>query len=265
MASRAGTSALEMYRSARRRQRRRKGGVLVLAAMAGAGWVLGWPRPAVVLLLGAALAGLIGAVVPCAGRDIDRWRRGAAGERRTAGLLDGLPSRRWAVWHDLRVPGSRSNIDHVVAGRTGIWVVDTKSTRAPVGRGWRTVRFGDRELDTTSTRWEAQVVSDRLERGLGHPVVVRPIVAVHDLSGRDLTGRVARGRGLRAGGTRVRGVRVVPAPVLVGRIRRGRRRLGRRELREVGAVMDTVFGGPGAGNGRAGGRAANRLRAKGTR
>jgi hypothetical protein len=263
MASRAGTSALEMYRSARRR--RRKGGALALAAVAVAGWVLGWPRPAVGLVTAAALAMLIGTFVPRTGRDIDRWRRGAAGERRTAELLDGLPSRRWAVWHDLRVPGSRSNIDHVVAGRTGIWVVDTKSTRAAVRRGWRTVRFGDQELDTAPTRWEAQVVSDRLEKGLGHPVAVRPIVAVHELSGLDISGRVARRRGLQAGGTRVRGVRVVPAPVLVARIRRGRRRLRRRELREVGAVMDTVFGGQGAGSGRAGGREAGGPRAKGTR
>jgi Nuclease-related domain len=39
------------------------------------------------------------------------WRRGAAGERRTARLLGHLERRGWAVLHDLAVPGSRANID----------------------------------------------------------------------------------------------------------------------------------------------------------
>jgi hypothetical protein len=44
------------------------------------------------------------------------WRRGAAGERRTARLLDPLERHGWAVLHDLAVPGSRANIDHLVIG-----------------------------------------------------------------------------------------------------------------------------------------------------
>ena len=39
------------------------------------------------------------------------WRRGAAGERRTARLLTPLERHGWAVLHDLAVPGSRANID----------------------------------------------------------------------------------------------------------------------------------------------------------
>jgi Nuclease-related domain len=39
------------------------------------------------------------------------WRRGSAGERRTARLLDPLKRHGWAVLHDLAVPGSRANID----------------------------------------------------------------------------------------------------------------------------------------------------------
>jgi len=37
------------------------------------------------------------------------WRRGAAGERRTARLLGCLEDRGWVVLHDLAVPGSRAN------------------------------------------------------------------------------------------------------------------------------------------------------------
>jgi hypothetical protein len=44
------------------------------------------------------------------------WRRGAAGERRTAWLLGSLERHGWAVLHDLAVPGSQANLDHLVIG-----------------------------------------------------------------------------------------------------------------------------------------------------
>jgi Nuclease-related domain len=51
--------------------------------------------------------------------DARAWRRGAAGERRTARLLVRLERYGWAVLHDLAVPGSRANIDHLVTGPGG--------------------------------------------------------------------------------------------------------------------------------------------------
>jgi hypothetical protein len=51
--------------------------------------------------------------------DAVAWRRGAAGERRTARLLAALERQGWAVLHDLAVPGSRANIDHLVIGPGG--------------------------------------------------------------------------------------------------------------------------------------------------
>ena len=47
------------------------------------------------------------------------WRRGAAGERRTARLLSPLERHGWAVLHDLAVLGSRANVDHLVIGPGG--------------------------------------------------------------------------------------------------------------------------------------------------
>ncbi|HWE57646.1 MAG TPA: nuclease-related domain-containing protein [Acidimicrobiales bacterium] len=166
-------------------------------------------------------------------RHADRWRRGADGERATAVVLDALPARRWAVWHDLRVPGSRANIDHVVVGRTGVWVVDTKSTRAEVRAGWRSVRFGDRRLDTGPTVWEADVVRARLERVLGWPVPVRPVIAVHQGGRAEI--------GLRRRGMRVGPVRVVPATAVGDRLTAGRRRLSRRQIPAVIEAMDDSF------------------------
>jgi hypothetical protein len=47
------------------------------------------------------------------------WQRGAAGERRTARLLDPLARHGWAVLHDLAIPGSQANLDHLVIGPGG--------------------------------------------------------------------------------------------------------------------------------------------------
>jgi Nuclease-related domain len=58
------------------------------------------------------------------------WRRGAAGERRTAHLLGPLERHGWVVLHDLAVPRSRANIDHLVIGPGGVFVVDSKQYRA---------------------------------------------------------------------------------------------------------------------------------------
>jgi hypothetical protein len=49
------------------------------------------------------------------------WRRGAAGERHTARLLGRLEQRGWVVLHDLAIPGSAANIDHLVIGPGGWW------------------------------------------------------------------------------------------------------------------------------------------------
>ena len=100
-----------------------------------------WPRPACEEVEGptrAVLLALSGAALLAAwwylrsGPDPERWRRGAAGERATAALLDRLPARTWAVLHDRRVPGSRANLDHLIIGPSGVWVLDTKTTRARV-------------------------------------------------------------------------------------------------------------------------------------
>ncbi|MGW9238139.1 nuclease-related domain-containing protein [[Kitasatospora] papulosa] len=58
-----------------------------------------------------------------------RWERGAAGEKATARLLAPLTRAGWRVRHDLRLPGRRFNIDHVLVSPCGTAVVvaDTKS------------------------------------------------------------------------------------------------------------------------------------------
>jgi hypothetical protein len=107
------------------------------------------------------------------------WRRGAAGERCTARLLAALERHGWAVLHDLAVPGSRANIDHLVVGPGGVFVIDSKQYRGslqldPSGRLWH----GRYPLAPTlrAVSFEA----DRAAQVLPDPgVAVVPIVAVH--------------------------------------------------------------------------------------
>jgi hypothetical protein len=128
----------------------------VLAAVA-AGWRLGFrPSPAA-----------------------RAWRRGAAGERRTARLLGPMERHGWVVLHDLALPGSRANLDHLVIGPGGVLVIDSKQYR------------GRLQLDPTGRLWHGRYPlapmlravsfeADQAALVLTDPdVVVVPIVAVH--------------------------------------------------------------------------------------
>lgn len=60
-------------------------------------------------------------------RHAELFEKGAAGERAVGALLDSLPPE-WAVLHDVRWPGrERANVDHVLIGPTGIFVIDSKN------------------------------------------------------------------------------------------------------------------------------------------
>ena len=111
--------------------------------------------------------------------DAIAWRRGAAGERRTARLLAPLERQGWVVLHDLAVPGSRANLDHLAIGPGGVFVIDSKQYRGrlqldPSGQLWH----GRYPLTPTlrAVSWEA----DQAAQVLPDPgVAVVPIVAVH--------------------------------------------------------------------------------------
>jgi hypothetical protein len=110
--------------------------------------------------------------------DAIAWRRGAAGEQRTARLLSPLERQGWVVLHDLAVPGSPANLDHLVIGPGGVFVVDSKHYRGrlqldPSGRLWHGRYPLNAVLRTVS--FEA----DQAAQVLADPQVVVPIVAVH--------------------------------------------------------------------------------------
>ena len=54
------------------------------------------------------------------------WDAGAVGEERLGRALDEHDSGRLRVLHDRRIPGTRTNIDHLAITPTGVWVIDAK-------------------------------------------------------------------------------------------------------------------------------------------
>jgi len=54
------------------------------------------------------------------------WQTGARGEVVLGGRLDSLRERGIHVLHDRRIPGTTANIDHIVVGPRGVFVIDAK-------------------------------------------------------------------------------------------------------------------------------------------
>jgi hypothetical protein len=128
------------------------------------------------------------------------WQRGAQGERRTARLLDRLTRDGYVVFHDLAVPDSLANVDHLVIGPSGVFVIDSKQWTGTVQQGadglaWHNHYRLDRTLETV--RWEAETVG----RLLGTRVAA--LVCVH-------------GAHVHGGGLETQGVAIVPAYLLRG-------------------------------------------------
>ncbi len=62
------------------------------------------------------------------------WQTGSVGEQRLAGFLESELPDSAITLHDRRIPGSQANIDHVVVGPSGVWVIDAKLYKGKVER-----------------------------------------------------------------------------------------------------------------------------------
>lgn len=130
-------------------------------------------RPLGLLMAGAAT--VVVARMMWGGRSsTEAWGKGARGEVATGQLLARLPDG-FAVRHDLRMPGSSANIDHVVVGPTGVFTVETKNYRDGVRIVRGRVTAGGRRRDglTEQAQRQAQVIRERTSKP------VRAIVVVH--------------------------------------------------------------------------------------
>jgi hypothetical protein len=146
--------------------------------------------------------------------DTRAWRDGARGERATARLLRRLHRYGYVVFHDVAIPGTPANADHLLIGPPGAILVDSKRytgqvTQGPDGRVWHNHYPMDHTL--RSLRLEAQAISAALR------VRVRPVVCVHHA-------QVAHG-GLVAGD-----VEILPARRLRGMLRNRPQQLGEADV-----------------------------------
>jgi Nuclease-related domain len=136
--------------------------------------------PALAGWAGLVAAGLVGERLRFrVSQDTRTWQRGARGERRTARQLDRLTHHGWVVFHDLAIPSSGANADHLIIGPAGVFLADSKNWRghlafAPDGTLWH----GSYPLTATlaTIGFEAQAIADALAvPGLA----VEPLLVVH--------------------------------------------------------------------------------------
>ncbi|MDP8904020.1 MAG: NERD domain-containing protein [Chloroflexota bacterium] len=146
-----------------------------LPALAGAySSMFGW------LLLAVAATSAIGSFVTPS--HVTAWATGADGEQRTARQLAPLEADGFRMLHDRRIPMGRANIDHIVIGPPGVFVIESKSY---AGR----LRISGREISVhgrRTTGWldevrrEAVAVEEALAAELARlGIAVQPIICVH--------------------------------------------------------------------------------------
>jgi Nuclease-related domain len=147
-------------------------------------------------------------------REARAWRNGARGERATARLLRRLHRHGYVVFHDIGIPGTPANADHLLIGPPGVILIDSKRYTGQVtqdldGRVWHNHYPMDHTL--RSLRLETAAISAALG------VHARPVMCVHHA-------RVADG-GLVAGE-----VEILPAGRLPSMLRNRRHQLGEAEV-----------------------------------
>jgi hypothetical protein len=104
-----------------------------------------------------------------------RWRWGAWGEEWTAEELKKL-GEEWRVFHDLE-DGS-GNLDHVVVGPGGVFLVDTKNVSQPARADESGLRAGRVYYSAARARGAAARLHDRIQERTGSAVWVQSMFAV---------------------------------------------------------------------------------------
>lgn len=136
--------------------------------------------PALSWILGTAmaLAALVGMVRPS--RSESAWRKGASGERRVGRRLEALVNQGVHVLHDVAMPGSRANIDHVAVTPSGVFTIETKSytgkleVRSRSSELWIAGRNRSALLD--QARRQSEVIRETLARSGKPEVPVTPVL-----------------------------------------------------------------------------------------
>ncbi|HLY13318.1 MAG TPA: nuclease-related domain-containing protein [Candidatus Limnocylindrales bacterium] len=122
--------------------------------------------------------------VPSAPQPKRAWGDGARGEELLGQVLAEMPG--IVVLHDRRMPRTRANIDHIVIGPAGVFVVDAKRYAGRIGihnkgsifRADYRLYVGRRDCSGLAEKvvWQAKVVKEALEATGGG--VLPPITPV---------------------------------------------------------------------------------------
>lgn len=67
-------------------------------------------------------------------RSARSWDIGSVGEQQLGAQLNAFRDRGFGVLHDRQIPGSKANIDHLVVGPAGVFVIDAKRYTGKVER-----------------------------------------------------------------------------------------------------------------------------------
>jgi hypothetical protein len=125
----------------------------------------------------AALLGLMGVV-----RRIfhlsERAAQGASGEEQVGRALESLRSKGWVILHDLPLP-TVGNIDHLIIGPPGVFVVETKSHRGQItAQGMQLLRNGKPlEKDfIRQVKFQSAVINQMLQQKLSQNWYIQPII-----------------------------------------------------------------------------------------
>jgi hypothetical protein len=179
----AGGSAQRLYEAKERRRRahlRSKWWAIALMGVIGAvvgGW-LGYKTENNVVLFT-----VVGAFLPvikfiARPQHIASWRIGAVGEQQVGRMLDSLRDQGVVAVHDRRVPGRRTNIDHIAVASAGVFVIDTKNVAGKVTAGRSGLRVAGRRQDTMLEGVQSQlaVVRQTLSDQGVDPTLVRGVL-----------------------------------------------------------------------------------------
>ncbi len=125
-----------------------------------------------------ALAAVVGLARPSPSESA--WQKGASGERRVGRALDALAKQGVQVLHDVAMPGSRANIDHVAVTPSGVFTIETKThsgkleVRSRSSELWIAGRNRPALLD--QARRQSEVIRETLARAGRPEVPVTPVL-----------------------------------------------------------------------------------------
>ena len=115
------------------------------------------------------------------------WRLGAEGEEHIGALLEGLRPHGWVVEHDVKIGQKGANVDHLVIGPPGVFVINTKLVSADVWVAGPVVKVGAfrtdfvEKLEAEAMRVRRKLLAATGRRSLwvqGLLVFVRPTLRV---------------------------------------------------------------------------------------